>query len=215
MTASPDPQTAAPPSANTPPATSTEPPHPDDPQARRFLRRIAVLATFGGLLFGYDTGVISGALPFMQFDQRPLTPLEEGTVVSSLLFGAALGSFAGGRIADRRGRRLLIAALAVVFVVAALACAFAPTIGVMIAARFALGLAVGGASVVVPMLMKSDELLGMRAAAAAPIACFSTEAIARRASYLTFSLPLGKSAPPWMRVRTRVSQRSFRSLRIV
>ena len=148
MTASPDPRTTT-----TAPAARADPPHADDPRARRFLRRIAVLATFGGLLFGYDTGVISGALPFMQFDQRPLTPLEEGTIVSSLLFGAALGSFLGGRIADRRGRRRLIAALAVIFFVAALACAFAPTIGVMIAARVALGLAVGGASVVVPMYL--------------------------------------------------------------
>lgn len=148
MTASPDPRTTT-----SAPTARADPPHADDPRARRFLRRIAVLATFGGLLFGYDTGVISGALPFMQFDQRPLTPLEEGTIVSSLLFGAALGSFLGGRIADRRGRRRLIAALAVIFFVAALACAFAPTIGVMITARFALGLAVGGASVVVPMYL--------------------------------------------------------------
>ncbi|MFE4470806.1 sugar porter family MFS transporter [Leifsonia sp. NPDC056824] len=155
MTASPHPEAADPALLTTASAGST-PPHPDradDPRARRFLRRIAVLATFGGLLFGYDTGVISGALPFMQFDQRPLTPLEEGTIVSSLLFGAALGSFLGGRIADRRGRRGLIGALAVVFFIAALACAFAPTIGVMIAARFVLGLAVGGASVVVPMYL--------------------------------------------------------------
>lgn len=152
MTASPHPEAAA----TAPGATASAgptPPHPDDPRARRFLRRIAVLATFGGLLFGYDTGVISGALPFMQFDDRALTPLEEGTIVSSLLFGAALGSFLGGRIADRRGRRGLIGALAVVFFIAAVACAFAPTIGVMIAARFVLGLAVGGASVVVPMYL--------------------------------------------------------------
>jgi len=152
MTASPHPEAAETALGSTASAGST-PPHPDDPRARRFLRRIAVLATFGGLLFGYDTGVISGALPFMQFDQRPLTPLEEGTIVSSLLFGAALGSFLGGRIADRRGRRKLIGALAIVFFVAAVACAFAPTIGVMIAARFILGLAVGGASVVVPLYL--------------------------------------------------------------
>lgn len=166
MTASPDPKTTSPQPTDahttdphaleprtTDPAEPREPERADSPHAQRFLRRVAVLATFGGLLFGYDTGVISGALPFMQFDQRPLTPLEEGTVVSSLLVGAALGSFVGGRVADRRGRRRLIAGLAVVFFVAALACAFAPTIGAMIAARFTLGLAVGGASVVVPMYL--------------------------------------------------------------
>lgn len=120
---------------------------------RRYLRTVTILSTFGGLLFGYDTGVISGALPFMQFGDGALTPLQEGTIVSSLLVGAAIGSFAGGRIADRRGRRTLLLWLAVVFFVAAVGCAVAPSIAVMIAARFVLGLAVGGASVTVPMYL--------------------------------------------------------------
>ncbi|MCC5698935.1 MFS transporter, partial [Klebsiella pneumoniae] len=110
---------------------------------------MTVVATFGGLLFGYDTGVINGALPFMQSDLG-LTPLTEGLVTSSLLLGAALGAAISGKVSDARGRRRTILGLAVVFLIGTLACTFAPSAAVMVVARFVLGLAVGGASVTVP-----------------------------------------------------------------
>src|SRR5215510_10712218 len=71
----------------------------------RFLTKLTIIATLGGLLFGYDTGVISGALLYMK-DDLGLSSFGEATVVSSLLFpGAALGALFGGRIADRVGRK--------------------------------------------------------------------------------------------------------------
>lgn len=118
-------------------------------QHRRRLRTVTVIATFGGLLFGYDTGVINGALPYMA-DDLGLTPFTEGLVTSSLLLGAALGAVVGGKLADRRGRRRNILMIAVLFFVGALACTFAPNTAIMVLARFLLGLAVGGASVTVP-----------------------------------------------------------------
>jgi major inositol transporter-like SP family MFS transporter len=119
---------------------------------RRRLRLITIIATFGGLLFGYDTGVINGALPYMTEDLG-LTPVTEGMVTSSLLLGAALGAVTGGRLSDARGRRRNILLLAVLFFVGALGCTLAPTTEVMIVARFVLGLAVGGASVTVPVYL--------------------------------------------------------------
>jgi major inositol transporter-like SP family MFS transporter len=118
---------------------------------KAFMRTITLVSTFGGLLFGYDTGVINGALPYMsQPDQLNLSPLTEGLVTSSLLLGAALGAMFGGQISDLKGRRKSLLWLAVVFFIATLGCTFAPNVQVMIAFRFLLGLAVGGASVTVP-----------------------------------------------------------------
>ncbi|MEU0170094.1 sugar porter family MFS transporter [Streptomyces iakyrus] len=122
------------------------------PEVSRRLRIITIIATFGGLLFGYDTGVINGALPYMTEDLG-LTPVTEGMVTSSLLLGAALGAVTGGRLSDARGRRRAILLLAVLFFAGALGCTLAPTTEVMIAARFVLGLAVGGASVTVPVYL--------------------------------------------------------------
>ena len=112
------------------------------------LKVLTVVATFGGLLFGYDTGVINGALPYMT-DDLGLTPTTEGVVTSSLLLGAAFGAFLGGRISDRRGRRTMILWLAVLFAIGTLICTFAPGVAIMVVGRVVLGLAVGGASVTV------------------------------------------------------------------
>ncbi|MCG7286050.1 sugar porter family MFS transporter [Cellulomonas sp. ACRRI] len=121
------------------------------PHLRR-LDVITVVATFGGLLFGYDTGVINGALDPMVADLG-LTPATEGLVTSSLLVGAAIGALLCGRLADRVGRRRTLVVLAVVFFAGALGSVVAPSFEVMAATRFVLGLAVGGASVTVPVYL--------------------------------------------------------------
>jgi len=113
---------------------------------------ITVIATFGGLLFGYDTGVINGALEPLQRDLG-LTASTEGFVVSILIVGAAVGAVAGGWLSDRFGRRHNILLLAIVFMVGTLACVVAPSWPLLAAARFVLGLAVGGASATVPVYL--------------------------------------------------------------
>ncbi len=113
---------------------------------------IAVVATFGGLLFGYDTGVINGALAPLKEDLQ-LTSFTEGLVVSILIFGAAIGALIGGRMSDRFGRRHNILVLAIIFMIGTLGCVLSPTWEVLALFRFILGLAVGGASATVPVYL--------------------------------------------------------------
>lgn len=132
-------------------AESSLPPLTNGPYRRR-LGIVALIATIGGLLFGYDTGVINGALLPMK-EELGLTELTEGVVTSSLLFGAAVGAFLGGRISDGWGRRRTILLLSLTFLVGTTLCVFAPGFGIMVTGRVVLGLAVGGASTVVPVYL--------------------------------------------------------------
>jgi major inositol transporter-like SP family MFS transporter len=118
----------------------------------RYLIRLTVISTLGGLLFGYDTGVISGALLYMRTDLH-LSSLQEGVVVSSLLFGAAFGALMGGKVADALGRKGSLLVCAVLFLIGALGTSTAPNVGLMVVARVILGLAVGAASVTVPLYL--------------------------------------------------------------
>ncbi|WP_425451978.1 sugar porter family MFS transporter [Bacillus taeanensis] len=118
-------------------------------QHKSFLFKVILISTFGGLLFGYDTGVINGALPYMS-EELGLTPFTEGLVASSLLFGAAIGAVFGGQLADYIGRRKNIVYLALLFFISTVGCTLAPNVTIMVISRFLLGLAVGGASVTVP-----------------------------------------------------------------
>jgi sugar porter (SP) family MFS transporter len=115
-------------------------------------RTIYFFGALGGLLFGYDTGVISGALLFIPKDFK-LSPFLQGAIVAALLLGAMIGAACAGRLSDRLGRRRLIMIAAVVFTGGALLAALAPTVWVLITARFIIGLAVGSAALVVPLYL--------------------------------------------------------------
>ena len=116
----------------------------------RFVYVAVGIAALGGLLFGYDTGVISGAILFVTGDFR-LSPTMEEFVVSAVLVGAVLGATAGGALTGRFGRRWLIILAGVVFTVSAIGTAFAPTVDWLIAARVASGIGIGIASFISPM----------------------------------------------------------------
>jgi sugar porter (SP) family MFS transporter len=128
-------------------------------------RAIYFFGALGGLLFGYDTGVISGALLFIPDDFK-LTPFLQGAIVSTLLLGAMVGAAFAGRLSDRLGRRVLIITAAIIFTVGSLLAALAPTVGVLIAARFILGLAVGSAALTVPLYLSEIAPAKIRGAIA-------------------------------------------------
>ena len=102
---------------------------------------VAIVASLGGLLSGYDTGVISGALLFIN-DSWNLSDSMQGIVVSSVLIGAVIGAATNGVLADIFGRKKIIMATAVIFIVGSILCGFAPNVYVLIASRILVGLAV-------------------------------------------------------------------------
>jgi sugar porter (SP) family MFS transporter len=108
--------------------------------------------SLGGLLFGYDTGVISGAILFISQELR-LTPFLEGLVVASLLLGAAVGAASAGPLSDRLGRRNLVIIAAILFTIGAIGAALSPNVAVLVLFRVVLGLAVGTAALVVPLYL--------------------------------------------------------------
>jgi SP family sugar:H+ symporter-like MFS transporter len=128
-------------------------------------RTIYFFGALGGLLFGYDTGVISGALLFIPDDFK-LTPFLQGAIVAALLLGAMIGAALAGRLSDRLGRRHLIIVAAVIFTAGALLAALAPSVAVLITARFIIGLAVGSAALVVPLYLAEIAPTEVRGAVA-------------------------------------------------
>ena len=108
------------------------------------------IAALGGLLFGYDTGVISGAILFIK-KQFSLSATMEEIVVSAVLVGAVFGAAAGGLLTSRFGRRKLIILAGMIFTCSAIGTALAPTIPWLIAGMVVSGLAIGIASFISPM----------------------------------------------------------------
>jgi sugar porter (SP) family MFS transporter len=122
----------------------------------RFIYVVAAVAAMGGLLFGYDTGIISGALLFIADDFK-LSDTAQQIVVASLLLGAVFGALFGGPLADRIGRRRAIMTAAAIFIIGSLASALATGATFLAVARFVLGLAVGGAGMVVPVYIAESS----------------------------------------------------------
>jgi sugar porter (SP) family MFS transporter len=126
----------------------------DSNPPRQVRRRVAVSAAItalGGLLFGYDTGVVSGALLFVKKDFGGLSSFQQELVTSLLLVGAVVGALGAGRLADRIGRRPAVLITALVFIVGVLLVAFTPSYPLLLIGRIVIGLAVGSASMVVPL----------------------------------------------------------------
>ena len=123
---------------------------PQDRINHRYVFLLASAAALGGLLFGFDIAIITGAGPFLTRHFK-LDDLSLGWAFSSLLFGCVLGSVLAGRYTDRFGRRRLMLWVAVLFALTSVGTALAPTFTVFIVARLLGGIAVGAVSVLSPI----------------------------------------------------------------
>lgn len=117
---------------------------------KRYLGLITLVASLGGLLFGFDMAVISGVLPFVEkkFD---LTAFYEGLFVSSALVGCIIGVSFSGSLSDKIGRKKMLILSAILFLISAIGCSVVHSLDLLIAARLVGGLGVGVASIVVPL----------------------------------------------------------------
>ncbi|MCI8278113.1 MAG: sugar porter family MFS transporter [Staphylococcus xylosus] len=113
---------------------------------------IFILGALGGLLYGYDNGVISGALLFIN-DDIPLNSFTEGLVVSSMLIGAIIGSGGSGPLSDRIGRRRLVLIIAIIYIIGSLILVVAQNMPTLVFGRLIIGLAVGGSMATVPVYL--------------------------------------------------------------
>jgi sugar porter (SP) family MFS transporter len=118
--------------------------------SQRYVYIAAIFAAIGGLLFGYDTGVISGALIFIK-RSFGLSIFQQELAVSSVLVGAAILAITGGSLSDRFGRRKMLLITSVIFIGGALVCAAAGSIEILILGRVVVGMGIGLASSVVPL----------------------------------------------------------------
>lgn len=113
---------------------------------------VAVVASLGGLLSGFDTGVISGALLYIN-ETWNLSDYLQGILVSSVLIGAVIGAATNGILADIFGRKKIIIATAIIFILGSILCGLAPNVYVLILSRILVGLAVGIVNFVVPLYL--------------------------------------------------------------
>jgi SP family galactose:H+ symporter-like MFS transporter len=126
-----------------------------------FVYIAAAISALGGMLFGYDTGVISGAILFISKDFS-LTQLQVEIVVSCVLIGALIGAMTGGILADRFGRRRVIIATATLFVGGAIVTALSPTFTLLISGRIIVGAAIGVASFTTPLYISEVSPVKIR-----------------------------------------------------
>lgn len=140
---------------------SAETPHGHALTGHRYSYLVSAVAALGGLLFGYDTGVISGAVLYLNKDFH-LTSFTEEVAVSSVLVGCIVGAAFGGRLADAISRKIALIALATLFGVGAVLTAIAPNLGLFIVFRIIVGCAIGASSMVAPMYIAELAPQSMR-----------------------------------------------------
>jgi sugar porter (SP) family MFS transporter len=122
---------------------------------------VSAIAALAGLLFGFDTGIISGALLFIQRDMQLSTGMKE-LIVSSVLLGAMFGSLASGTLTDRFGRRRLMLVISGLFIFGTLIATLATTVYTILVGRLFIGLAIGIGSYTAPLYIAEVSPVNLR-----------------------------------------------------
>lgn len=120
--------------------------------SKRMRKLVSIAAGMAGLLFGLDIGVIAGALPFIT-EQFQLTSSMQEWIVSSMMFGAALGSIITLWISSKLGRKKSILTAGLLFILGCFGSAFAPNYEILLISRILLGFSIGVASYVAPLYL--------------------------------------------------------------
>jgi SP family galactose:H+ symporter-like MFS transporter len=124
---------------------------------------IAAIASTGGLLFGFDTGVISGALPFLK-ESWDLTTNQQEIITTAVLVGAVLGALGSGRITDIVGRKKVIIVCSIIFALGSILTGAASSMWFLAASRVILGIAIGISSFAVPLYISEISPVKARGA---------------------------------------------------
>lgn len=117
---------------------------------RWLLAIISSVAAIGGLLFGYDTGVISGAILYIQ-QEYPITVFQEELIISMVSLGAVFGALLGGPLSDRLGRKKIVLSSSLVFIVSAIGLSLSRGVSELIFWRLLVGFAIGVSSATAPL----------------------------------------------------------------
>lgn len=131
------------------------------PSTSGFVMKVSVVAALGGLLFGYDTAVISGAIGFLQA-RFELSPAMVGWAASSAIWGCVFGAMFAGYVSDAIGRKKTLVITAILFFVSSVAAAFPRDLTEFVIARFIGGLGIGAASMLSPMYISEIAPAGVR-----------------------------------------------------
>ena len=116
----------------------------------KYLYFVSAVAALGGLLFGYDTAVISGAIGYLE-TKFELSPIMKGWAASSAIWGCVFGAMTAGYFSDKFGRKRILITTAVFFAVSAVGSAIPNDLSLFVIARFIGGVGVGAASMLSPM----------------------------------------------------------------
>ncbi len=115
-----------------------------------FILKVAIVASLGGLLFGYDTAVIAGVIGYLQI-KFDLSPMMTGWAASSAIWGCVIGAMFAGALSDKMGRKKVLIITAILFFVSAVGAALANSLTIFILARLLGGLGIGAASMLSPL----------------------------------------------------------------